>query len=244
MRGVIGMGLALALLAGGGWWAWQHYVDAAGTEGEGSGLEAFGQAGHAAIETAVRTEAAEDGTRQVAVWTRSAQAGERMMELVGQLRYADEPVVRTDFRGRRAMAAWAEEGELGGRVFRIEGEWVEAAATTEGLGLEMRVSRTVRWGEKAITVEGQGRATASADGTSGVYVERAVVAGVPVVTTVRYESKPSGAAVDITWTRRTQVGEKGSVYENTGSYAGPALPLPVVLAPYELMMLLAAEGGK
>lgn len=222
-------------------------MDATGAEGEGSGLEAFGQAGHASIESTVRTEAGEDGMRQVAVWTRSAQAGERKMELVGQLRYADEPVVRTDFRGRRAMAAWAEEGQLGGRTFRIEGEWVEAAATAEGLGLEMRVTRTVHWGEKAITVEGQGRATAAADGTSGVYVERAVVAGVPVLTTVRYESKPSGTALDVTWTRRTQVGEKGSIYENTGSYSGPALPLPLpaVIAPYELMMLLAAdEGGK
>lgn len=241
MRRLIAFLVILAVAAGGGLWIWRQ-AQARGAEQAGSALEPFGSAGYAGLEVQVRAAADEQGTRLAAVWERTATVGATQLGLSGTLRYADEPVVRTDFRGRRAIAQWTEQGAFGGHALEIRGEWTEAAATAGALGAEMRMTRRVRWGEAELEVEGQGRATADGDGATGVYAEHAVVGGLPVLTVIRFELRPSGSAVDVTWTRRTEVGsgEQATVYENTGSYSGPALPLPVILTPYELLMLLVA----
>lgn len=239
MRRLILLAAVLAVV-GGTAWVWQR-AQARGAEQEGSALEPFGTAGYAALEVRTRAVADGSGGRLVATWRRTAAVGAQRVELQGTLRYADEPVVRTDFQGRRAAAEWTEQGRFGSRDLQVRGEWVEAAATAGALGAEMRATRKLRWGDSEVVVEGQGRVTATPERAEGVYAEQGVVAGLPVLTVVRFALRPTGPSVDLTWTRRTEVG--GRVYENTGSYSGPALPLPAAVAPYELLMLLSAAEG-
>jgi len=241
MRRLIAVLIVLAAAAGGGLWI-LNQVQARGTEQAGSALEPFGSAGYGGLDVQARAVSDDAGGRMTAVWERTATVGTLQLGLSGMLRYANEPVMRTDFHGQRAIADWTEQGQLGERALTIHGEWTEVAATAGALAAEMRVTRRLEWGEASLEVEGQGRATADGDGATGVYAERTVVGGLPVLTVVRYELRHAGPVVDVTWIRRTEVGtgEEAALYENTGSYSGPALPLPAILTPYELLMLLAA----
>lgn len=248
MRGVVAVIAILAVIGGGAWWIWGHYAHASDAVLSGSSIESFGTTGYITMDVRARSTAGEDGNRATARWQRKISIGTQQLTLDGTFAYADEPVERPTFTGRRALAKWEEKGTFGNQPLVIQGEWVEASASgSDGLGAESHTTRTVSWGSRTIKIDGEGRVSADPGGETSIYAESMNVAGLPVLTVVRYQAKTTPDGVwNVTWTRTTTVGSGNnqSQYKNSGNYSGPYMPIAAIASPYEVITLLSAAEGK